>query len=208
MSALQTQLAGADREEKAAAWRSYVELVQRADAPEDADADRIREVCTLLSIPIADMEADHRAFKQLPGFLERGAECKDLEQHRLALQSKKQEREHELKIQAKRDAQELAVMRRDLASCAHKLDIAQTAASQADHLRRRHWRIFGSASPAPDAVPGLGTVHPKELAAWLNAEPPVLAYAHDGERAVVSAIRAAGYKPGQPGEWIRKDGKK
>ena len=33
-------------------------------------------------------------------------------------------------------------------------------------------------------------------------------YAHDGERAVVSAIRAAGYVPGQRGEWIRKDGKK
>ena len=79
---------------------------------------------------------------------------------------------------------------------------------EAQEVLETYFGDDGLASPAPDAVPGLGTIHPQELAAWLNAEPPVLAYPHDRERSVVSAIRAAGYKPGQPGEWVREDVKK
>ena len=30
---------------------------------------------------------------------------------------------------------------------------------------------------------------------------------HHGERSVVSAIRAAGYVPGEPGQWVRKETK-
>ena len=36
--------------DKAKAWQSYVEIVRRANDPQAGDAERIVEICTLLSI--------------------------------------------------------------------------------------------------------------------------------------------------------------
>ncbi len=207
MTSLTAQLVQAGRAERGEAWTDYRLITRRADAANDGDGARIIEVCDLLDIPLDQMERDSAAWRQMPVLVERAAERDVLEKQRLKLQAEQQKCESELKKWILEKDQMLRDIRRDVSSVVHKLTIAESAAVQAESLRATHWRVFEGASPAPATVPGVGTMHPQEVDAWLAAQPPVLAYVHDGERSVVSAIRAAGYVPGEPGQWVRKETK-
>ncbi len=209
MPTLTAQLLTAQHEEKKRAWSDYRSIVKRADSAEPEDAARITEVCEILGIELADVEADAVAHKQLPDLIERAKQSDVLEKKLVTVGRKHERAKVALRELTEKKNVEIRELRQEVHGLTTRWTAARTAYEHIERMQAKHWRIFGTPSPMPPPFgPGKNAAKLDSMSVdrWLASEPERILYPHGGDDRTRAMLKVHGYEPGATdGIWIRSD---